>query len=78
MLEVGGGEGALTAELAPRVATVHVVELDDRMRPALERVAAAHGNVELHFDDAMRLDLAGSTRRRTGWSPTCPTRSRPR
>ena len=59
VLEVGGGEGALTAELAPQVATVHVVELDDRMRPALERVAAAHRNVELHFGDAMRLDLAG-------------------
>jgi len=59
VLEVGGGEGALTAELAPQVATVHVVELDDRLRPALERVAAAHGNVELHFGDAMRLDLAG-------------------
>ena len=59
VLEVGGGEGALTAELAPRVARVHVVELDDRMRPALERVATAHGNVELHFGDAMRLDLAG-------------------
>jgi len=59
VLEVGGGEGALTAELAPQVATVHVVELDDRMRPALEQVAAAHGNVELHFGDAMRLDLAG-------------------
>ena len=59
VLEVGGGEGALTAELAPQVATVHVVELDDRMRAALERVAAAHGNVELHFGDAMRLDLAG-------------------
>ncbi len=59
VLEVGGGEGALTAELAPQVATVHVVELDDRMRAALERVAAAHRNVELHFGDAMRLDLAG-------------------
>ena len=59
VLEVGGGEGALTAELARRVATVHVVELDARMRPALERVVAEHGNVELHFGDAMRLDLAG-------------------
>ena len=29
------------------------------MRAALERVAAAHRNVELHFGDAMRLDLAG-------------------
>jgi 16S rRNA (adenine1518-N6/adenine1519-N6)-dimethyltransferase len=59
VLEVGGGEGALTAELAPRVATVHVVELDQRLRPGLEEVAARHPNVALHFGDAMRLDLAG-------------------
>jgi 16S rRNA (adenine1518-N6/adenine1519-N6)-dimethyltransferase len=57
VLEVGGGEGALTAELAPRVATVHVVELDQRLQPELERVAGEHGNVELHFGDAMRIDL---------------------
>jgi len=59
VLEVGGGEGALTAELAPRVATVHVIELDQRLRPALEHVAAELGNVELHFGDAMRIELAG-------------------
>ncbi len=57
VLEVGGGEGALTAELAPRVARVHVVELDQRLRPELERVAGEHPNVELHFGDALRLDL---------------------
>jgi len=58
VLEVGGGEGALTGELADRVATVHVIELDERLRPALEGIAAEHGNVELHFADAMRFDLA--------------------
>lgn len=58
VLEVGGGQGALTAQLAPLVATVHVVELDHRLRPALEDVAADAGNVELHFADAMRLDLS--------------------
>ena len=58
VLEVGGGEGALTAELAPLVSTVHVIELDERLRPELERVAGEHGNVELHFGDAMRLDLS--------------------
>ena len=36
---VGGGGGALTEELAPRVAMVHVVELDERMRPELEPLA---------------------------------------
>ncbi len=58
VLEVGGGAGALTGELASRVARVHVVELDQRLRPELEAVAAEHGNVTLHFGDAMRLDLA--------------------
>lgn len=58
VLEVGGGEGALTAALAPRVAVLHVVELDRRLRPALERVAAEHPGVRLHFADAMRADLA--------------------
>lgn len=57
VLELGGGAGALTGELAPRVALVHVVELDQRLRPALERVAGEHGNVELHFADALRIDL---------------------
>ena len=58
VLEVGGGEGALTRELAPLVASVHVVELDERLRPALEQAGVGDGNVELHFGDAMRLDLA--------------------
>jgi 16S rRNA (adenine1518-N6/adenine1519-N6)-dimethyltransferase len=57
VLEVGGGEGVLTAALAPLVAGVHVVEFDERLRPQLERVAAEHDNVELHFADAMRVDL---------------------
>lgn len=58
VLEVGGGEGALTAELAPEVARVHVIELDEAMRGSLEAVASAHGNVDVSFGDAMRLDLA--------------------
>ena len=58
VLEVGGGEGALTAQLAPRVSRVHVIELDLRLRERLEAVAAEHGNVDLHFGDAMRADLS--------------------
>ncbi len=57
VLEVGGGEGALTAELAPLAGHVHVVELDRRLRAGLEALAAEHPNVELHFGDALRLDL---------------------
>lgn len=58
VLEVGGGEGALTERLAPPVAHLHVVELDERMRGELEPLAAELGNVTLHWDDAMKLDLA--------------------
>jgi 16S rRNA (adenine1518-N6/adenine1519-N6)-dimethyltransferase len=57
VLEVGGGEGVLTAELAPLVTAVHVVELDERLREPLESVAAEYGNVELHFGDALRIEL---------------------
>jgi 16S rRNA (adenine1518-N6/adenine1519-N6)-dimethyltransferase len=58
-LEVGGGEGALTERLARRVRHLHVIELDERLRPRLEQVAEAAGNVDLVWADAMRADLAG-------------------
>jgi 16S rRNA (adenine1518-N6/adenine1519-N6)-dimethyltransferase len=58
VLEVGGGEGVLSAYLAPRVSWVHVVELDERLRPALRAGTADHANVEVWWGDAMRVDLA--------------------
>lgn len=58
VLEVGGGEGVLSCELARAARHVHVVELDERLRPQLEELAARCENLELHFADAMRIDLA--------------------
>ena len=57
VLEVGGGEGALTRRLAPLAAHVHVVELDQRLRSPLEDLAAEHPTVQLVWGDAMRVDL---------------------
>jgi 16S rRNA (adenine1518-N6/adenine1519-N6)-dimethyltransferase len=58
VLEVGPGLGVLTAYLAERVAHVHAVELDRSLEPVLAERLAPNGNVELHFGDALRLDLA--------------------
>ncbi len=58
VLEVGGGEGVLTERLAVAVAHVHAIELDRGLEPALAPVAARPG-VDLHWGDAMKLDLAG-------------------
>jgi len=58
VLEVGGGEGVLTERLAATVGTLHVIELDQRLREPLARIAAAHPGVAIIWGDAMRVDLA--------------------
>ena len=58
VLEVGPGLGVLTAYLADRVAHLHAVELDRSLEAALAERVAPNANVELHFGDALRLDLA--------------------
>jgi 16S rRNA (adenine1518-N6/adenine1519-N6)-dimethyltransferase len=58
VLEVGGGEGVLSEYLAPRVRSVHVIELDERLRPALEGRVSDFDNVTLTWGDAMRVELA--------------------
>jgi len=56
VLEVGAGEGVLSERLAAAAARLHTVEIDRGLEPALEPVAAL-ANVELHWGDAMKLDL---------------------
>ena len=56
VLEVGAGEGPLTERLAAVASHVHTIEIDRRLEPALERIAALP-NVELHWADALKLDL---------------------
>jgi 16S rRNA (adenine1518-N6/adenine1519-N6)-dimethyltransferase len=58
VLEIGGGLGVLSEYLAERVAHVHVVEIDERLRPALTDATGAHANASVHFTDAMSMDLS--------------------
>lgn len=57
VLEVGAGEGVLSERLAAVAAHLHAVEVDRGLEPLLETLAA-RPNVELHWGDAMKLDLS--------------------
>jgi 16S rRNA (adenine1518-N6/adenine1519-N6)-dimethyltransferase len=57
VLEVGGGLGVLSEYLAGRARHVHVVEIDERLREALSDATDPHGNVTVHWADAMALEL---------------------
>jgi 16S rRNA (adenine1518-N6/adenine1519-N6)-dimethyltransferase len=57
VLEVGAGEGVLSERLAAVARHLHTVEIDRGLEPALSELAALP-NVDLHWGDAMKLDLA--------------------
>jgi 16S rRNA (adenine1518-N6/adenine1519-N6)-dimethyltransferase len=57
VLEIGPGLGVLTQYLADRSGHVHAVELDRALERHLAEVAARE-NVDLHWGDALALDLA--------------------
>jgi 16S rRNA (adenine1518-N6/adenine1519-N6)-dimethyltransferase len=58
VLEVGGGLGVLSEFLAEHVAGLHVVEVDEGLRPALEDAVGQAEGVHLHFADALSLDYS--------------------
>ena len=57
VLEVGGGLGVLSEHLAPRVAHVHVVEVDRSLEAPLRDALAPFANATLHLADVLELDL---------------------
>jgi 16S rRNA (adenine1518-N6/adenine1519-N6)-dimethyltransferase len=56
VLEVGAGEGVLSERLAGVAGHLHTVEIDRRLEGALAPLAG-RPNVDLHWGDAMKLDL---------------------
>ncbi len=58
VLEVGPGLGDLTVRLAQRAGRVVAVEVDERLRRALDAVTRAHPHVQVVFGDILRLDPA--------------------
>lgn len=56
MVEIGGGQGALTRPLLERVAQLHVVEADPRLVPVLRELAAPD-RLTVHAGDALKFAL---------------------
>jgi 16S rRNA (adenine1518-N6/adenine1519-N6)-dimethyltransferase len=57
VLEIGGGLGVLSEHLAPRVAHLHVVEVDRALEEPLSDALAPFDNTTLHVADALHVDL---------------------
>ena len=62
VLEVGPGIGPLTEQLCLRAGKVLAVELDQRLKPILNKTVGRFDNLELRFADVMDLDLAETVR----------------
>jgi 16S rRNA (adenine1518-N6/adenine1519-N6)-dimethyltransferase len=58
VLEIGGGQGILSARLAESVSHLHVVEIDRRLEEGLRDVLGGFSNVTVWMADAMSLDFA--------------------
>jgi 16S rRNA (adenine1518-N6/adenine1519-N6)-dimethyltransferase len=57
VVEIGGGTGTLTAELAATGASVVVYEIDDGLVAILGKVVGGRPNVEIRHRDAVTADL---------------------
>ena len=64
VLEIGPGIGPLTQQLCLRAKKVVAIELDRSLQPILRKTLGEFENLELIFDDAMKLDLAALVRDR--------------
>ncbi|MFH1207190.1 MAG: 16S rRNA (adenine(1518)-N(6)/adenine(1519)-N(6))-dimethyltransferase RsmA [Patescibacteria group bacterium] len=54
ILEIGPGFGVLTTELAKHAKQVAAVEMDQRLIPALKKIARAHNNIFIHEGDIFK------------------------
>ena len=57
VLEIGPGIGPLTQQLALRAGKVCAVEVDERLKPILERTVGEFDNLEIVWDDILKRNI---------------------
>lgn len=66
VLEIGPGIGPLTQQLALRAGKVCAVELDKRLEPILKLTVGEFDNLEIVWDDVLKLDIAALVKEKFG------------
>lgn len=57
VVEIGPGIGVLTVELAEIAKKVIAIELDERLRPILQKTLEEYNNASVIFSDVLKIDL---------------------
>ncbi len=57
VLEIGPGVGPLTQQLALRAGKVCAVEVDERLKPILQKTVGEFSNVEILWGDVLKQDI---------------------
>ena len=66
VLEIGPGIGPLTQQLCLRAGKVCAVEVDTRLAPILERTVGEFQNLEIVWNDVLKLDIPRLVREQFG------------
>ena len=66
VLEIGPGIGTLTEELALNAKSVLAIEVDETLKPILAETLSEFNNVEIIFQDVLKLDLEEEIFKRFG------------
>lgn len=56
VLEIGAGIGTLTRALAEKAGKVIVIEIDKKLEPILNETLSGLDNVEIHWDNALKVN----------------------
>lgn len=66
VLEIGPGIGPLTQQLCKRAGKVCAVEVDTRLKPILDITVGEFSNLEILWDDVLKLDIPALTAEKFG------------
>ena len=69
VIEIGVGIGVLTCELAKRAKKVVCIEIDKRLEPILKKTLSDFDNIEIVWEDVLKLDLDSLIREKFGDMP---------